>query len=177
MDEAELVYNCHAISCLLSNVSCPENIDEIKKVMWFTDELNVVLDSNLSVQAMGAYAELMGPLGFYQMMKADLDKNGAVDGREKAANRVFIYPYFKFNGSCVLQPVKNLVQELNASEAVTRDCDIKPAVYIEEAPVNEIKVAGEKITLRGDSNALRASAIIVGDVIAPDWMTSFRQAG
>ena len=176
-DAGEILYNCHVVGCLLTNVSCPDDLDEIKRLMWFTEELNVVLDSNLSAQAMGAYAELMGPLGFYQIMKADVNKDGNLDETERLANRLFILPYFKVNGSCVLQPLKNLVQEMNRSLSVTRDCDMSPAIIIEESPVSEIRIDGGKIYLRGDSSALRGEAIIVGDIIAPDWIVSFRQAG
>ncbi|MFH1789281.1 MAG: hypothetical protein ABH834_07865 [Candidatus Altiarchaeota archaeon] len=174
---ADVLYNCHVLSCLISNVSCPDNLGVIQTIMWETYDLNIVIDSEMSGSAMAAYAELLGPIGFYQISRADLDGDGELEDWEAANNKVFIRPFVRFNDSCVPQPLKNFVQDTNFSGAPARDCDISPAIYIEESDtVSEIVVEGEKIILRGNPITLRAEAMIVGNIIATDWITSFRQA-
>ena len=176
-DRTQIQYNCNVVACLLSNLTCPTDLDDIKRIMWYTNELNVIFDSTLSSSSMGAYAELMGPLGFYQIMKADVNKDGTLDEREEAANKIFIKPFMKENDSCIPQPLKNFVQNPNQTDNRTRDCDISPGLYLAEGPLKKVSVEGRKIMLQGDSNALRASAIIVGNIIAPDFMEFYRRAG
>lgn len=176
-NSSDILYNCHVLSCIISNVSCPENLGLIQDIMWKAKALTVVLDSQMSGQVTGAYAELMGPLGFFQISRADLDGDGELEDWEVANNKLFITPYLRFNDSCVPQRLKNFVQDTNVSGVESRDCDISPALYLKESSVNEIVIEGEKIILRGDSRTLRAEAMIVGNIIATDWITSFRQAG
>lgn len=172
----EILYNCHVFSCLLSNITCPRNLEEITGVMWFADEFNVILDANLSSQAAAAYTELLAPLSYYQSMRADVNGDGVLDDSEVARNTLLIRPYLMSDGSCVPQPLRNLIQNLTVSnESVP--CDFASGVFIEGGGVNGIMVDGERIFLRGDTNSLRASAIILGDVVAPDWLINFRKSG
>ncbi|MFH1835025.1 MAG: hypothetical protein ABH851_02425 [Methanobacteriota archaeon] len=176
VEKAEILYNCHVLGCLLTNISCPEKLGEIQKIIWESQDINVIVDSKMSAASVGAYAEIMGPLGFHQMMIADVNSDGTVDDLEIAANKLFIYPYIKFNETCELQPLKNFLQDANTSSNLTRDCNISPSIYFEESEEKELKIEGDRIILRGDEYALKAAAIIAGNIIAPDWITSFRQA-
>jgi hypothetical protein len=69
-----------------------------------------------------------------------------------------------------MQPLNNLVQRLNGSNE-TFDCArISPAIVLEESDANSIGLVDSRIILKGDDRRLHSEAIILRDVLAPEWI-------
>lgn len=171
--KSDLLYVCHAFSCLKSGIACPDDLSEIQRILWDVKHINVVIDENISSGVGRAYAELLGPLSYYQAQRVDTNGDGELSQDEIAANDVFIYPYIQYGDTCVLQPLNNIVQKLKPTNQ-SRDCDISPAIYFEESNKSELVVNGDKIYFRGNPDSLEIQSIIVGNIVAPEWIIKFR---
>ncbi|MFH0860616.1 MAG: hypothetical protein V1921_05400 [Candidatus Altiarchaeota archaeon] len=174
MNSSELLDACHVFACLISNVSCSDKFLDIDTIFWNTNAINVIIDGNISGPGTRAYAELLGPIAFYQAQHADINRDGIFQNEEILENDVFIIAYIREGDVCAIQPMTNAIQKVNASNE-TVDCDlVKPAIVLEESPANEIRIIGDNtVYLYGNAERLHAEAIIIGDIIAPAWNLRF----
>jgi len=171
--DAELLTACHAFACLLGGISCPENLEKIRNTVAFEDDINIILDSEVSGEGGRAYAELLAPIGFMQTQQADLNKNRVIEPEEVGLNRMVIRPYIREGDLCTPQPLRTLLQNISGGNT-SMPCNLSSGFFIEEADTNEITADGNRVHLRGDAKRLQIEAIIVGDIIAPQWITAFR---
>jgi hypothetical protein len=168
----DLAESCTAFACLLSGIECPNNLLYARGITGTADAFRIVLDDGASTASVGAYTEMVGALSYLQAKRADVDKNGMVDEIETAANRFYIMPYLNSNGSCRLQPMTSLLQNNNGSNK-SIDCSLIRGVHIRESVENTIEVTNDdRIILSGDLDHLLIEAIIVGNVVAPEWISA-----
>jgi len=168
--------SCHALSCVIAGVECPDDLFMAQAVMLNPVNYNIILPANASAPAGRAYSELVGAVSFLQAKAADLDGDGKLSDGEIIASKVVIRPYFKAGDSCTLMGLNNLIQKLPASNQ-SISCSSLTGFFIEESNVNEIILDGPKVTLRGDEDTIQKEAIILGNIIAPEWSTKLRSGG
>lgn len=145
--------SCHTFLCLKNNIKCDE-INKIFDLLGEMENLSVILDSNAEGKALQGYPELMKSLGVIQSY---LYSNGKL---------VYIKPYLMLNGTCILKPSMNAIQNLTQNE--TNNCDIEGIYIIETTDENRIYSDGKKIILKGNSNALYIEQIILRTMITPN---------
>lgn len=165
----EILDACHAFACIRDGIKCPDNFKEVRDIMLNSDQMNLILDSNVTGEGIRAYAEIMGALGYLQAVLVDYDKDDVIEQTEVNKNSVWIYPYIREEENCILQPFRNIIEILNATNE-TRDCNIEPGIYIQMSDNNEMKIEGGKIILSGDGEHIHTEAIIVRDILSPKWV-------
>ncbi|HHQ45391.1 MAG TPA: hypothetical protein ENN13_04560 [Candidatus Altiarchaeales archaeon] len=169
---AELLASCHAFSCMLSGINCPDDFNKLKWIIDASPDVALILEEQAGASAGRGFAELEGVLSYIQASKVDVNNDGILSQSEVDANTFFIYPYIKSgeDGLCRLQSFHNVVQSTDSSNK-SIDCSIiEPAIILEVADYNSISSDGLKIIIRGDGKGLYAGSIIVRDVIAPEWV-------
>ncbi|MFH1721397.1 MAG: hypothetical protein ABH950_02195 [Candidatus Altiarchaeota archaeon] len=169
-NDEEILVSCHAFACLIEGLECPENILEIRKIMHGAGELSIVAENNISAAGTRAYAELLGVYGFLQSTRLDLNKDGLIDSFEIGKGNVTIRPYLKERDLCFPQDLRNFYQNITyVNESL--ECDISPAIYLVESEENRIEVGdGGRIVLYGKGQKLFSEAVIVRDIIAPNYI-------
>ncbi|MEM2918036.1 MAG: hypothetical protein QXY62_00840 [Candidatus Altiarchaeota archaeon] len=168
-DDIEILNACHVFSCLLANVSCHENFLEIKNLIPYENKMNIVVDEKLSQNGVKAYSEILAAYGFIQAGIVDIDRDRKFSEYEKAINKVFIYPYVKNGDNCTRQKFKNLIQETEGN--ITLQCEeIDSGIFIQYSNETKIEVREDKIYILGNDDRIQKAAIIVRDIIAPDWI-------
>lgn len=168
-NDNDILSACHVFSCLLANISCQENFLEIKNLIPYEDKMNIVLEEKLSQNGVRAYSEILAAYGFIQAEIVDIDRDRKFSEYEKAINKVFIYPYIKNGDNCTRQKFKNLIQETEGN--ITLLCDeIYSGIFIQHSNETKIEIKENKIYILGNDNKLQKAAIIVRDIIAPDWI-------
>ncbi len=165
----EILNACHAFACLRDGIRCPDNFADIRDIMLNSDQMNLILDSNVTGKGIRAYTEISGALGYLQAIIIDKNKNGAIEPDEIDKNNILICPYLREGDICTLQPCRSIVKILNSTNE-TRDCSIEPGIYIQISDNNEIRIDGKKIILLGDEEHIHTEAIIVRDVLSPKWI-------
>lgn len=164
----EILDACHAFVCLRDGIKCPGNFRDIRDTISNSDRINVIFDSRLTGKGVRAYAEILGALGYLQAVLADSDKDGVIEQTE-IKNKMWIYPYLREGDNCTLQPFRSIIEILNATNE-TRDCNIEPGIYIQLSDNNEIEVDDGRIILSGDEEHIYTGAIILRDIISPQWI-------
>lgn len=173
-DSLEILDACHAFACMIGDIACSDELLDIDEIVYKSEIINIILDGNISGPGTRAYVELLGPIAFYQAQQADTNEDRVIQEDEVKNNKVFIFTYIREGNDCVLQPMTNALQKIETAN-VSFDCQaIKPAIYIEESPVNEIRVVNsDTIYMWGSATELQIEAIIIGDIIAPAWNLVF----
>jgi len=170
----EIQQSCNAFACLITGVDCPQNLFYARGLTESLEELRIVIDANATSSIVAAYTEMLAAMSFLQATRADLDGNGRLDEWELAAKVVEIKPYLNDGGRCVLQPLNNLLQTSGGSNQ-TIDCESVRGIHIKDSAENKILITNDdKIILSGDQTHLLVESIIVGNVIAPDWIMALR---
>lgn len=168
----EILQSCHVFSCLISKVKCPENFLEFQEKIPYENEMNLILDTKLGAAGVKAYSEILGVFGFIQAIIVDIDKDRKFSEYEKSINKVFIYPYLKNGSECKLQQFKNLVQESKGNES--KICEnISSGIFLlssQETQGSEIKIQDNKIFIYGNENTIYKGAVIVRDILSPEWI-------
>ncbi len=166
----EILSACHAFSCLLSGVTCPDNFFDIRKALSHDKNLTLVLDMELGQKGVEAYAELLGVLGFIQAKLVDINQDGEISDQEKELNDLFIRAYINDNSSCDLQQFTNLIQEAPLGNETIDCAEIPSGIFLLKSQQAEIKVDGHKVLLLGDENNIYQEAIILRDILSPEWI-------
>ncbi len=165
----EILNACHAFACLRDGIICPDNLADIRDIILNSDQMNIILDSNVTGKGISAYTEILYALGYLQATLIDYNKDGSIDREEIDKNDIWICPYLKDGETCKSQPCRNIVKILNATNE-TRNCNIEPGIYIQVSDNNEIRIEGGKIILSGDEDHIHTEAIIVRDILSPKWI-------
>lgn len=166
----DLLKACHAFACLREGIDCPQDMNSLRWVVENAQSMSVIIDEEAGARAGRGFAEIEGVLSFIQSKKLDEDEDGVFTQQEVDANEYFIYPFIMENNTCRMQGFNNLVQTLDPSNR-TFDCDsITPAIVLEHSGEKSISREGDRIILRGDDEALHSAAIILRDVISPEWI-------
>lgn len=170
----ELLSACHVLACLRDNIICPEDFSRLSMTANVMSEYNVVLDENLSGVGARGFPELLGVLGYVQAQRVDYDADGVLEASEINRTRLYIKPYLRVNDSCVAQPLTNKVQEWRPDN-VTVPCNMSNAIYLLGSGVNRISFTDSTITVEGSGQALYTAAIVLRDVISPNWIRKYYQ--
>ncbi|MBU0762329.1 MAG: hypothetical protein KKD39_04835 [Candidatus Altiarchaeota archaeon] len=165
----EILNACHAFACLKDNINCDvfQNIDE-----FFNNakSMSIILDESVADAGGRGYAEIVGALSYLQTKRVDLDKNGVVEQSEVDVNEFFIYPFTMKDGICTPQPYNTIIQNWSRRNE-TVDCGkIAPAIFMKYSNETQLKVYGSRLVLEGGDEQLHTEAIIVRDIIAPEWI-------
>lgn len=167
--DEELLKACHVFLCLRGGIECPENLMEIQNITLNSRDMILVLDNKTGAPAVRGYAELLGVLGFIQAQIVDADKNGIIEQDEVDKNDVWIYPYVMEDDLCKLQPFKSVIEILNITNDTT-ECDFRSGIFLERSDKNEIRIEGDKVIISGDDEHIHTGAVIVRDILSPEWI-------
>ena len=167
--DEEFLKACHIFLCLREGMDCPENLLMIRNITLNQKDIILVLDNKTGAPAVRAYAELLGVLGFVQAQIMDANKNGVIEQEEVDENKVWIYPYVMSDGSCKLQPFRSAIEILNITNDTTK-CDFRSGIYLLKSDKNEIRIEGSKVIISGDDEHIHTGAVIVRDILSPEWM-------
>lgn len=168
--DEELLKACHVFLCIREGIDCPENLMEIRNITLSHKDLIVVLDNTTGGPAVRGYIELLGVLGFIQAQMVDANGDGIVEQGEVDNNTVWIYPYVMGDDVCKLQPFRSVIEVLNITNDTTT-CDFNSGIYLMNSEDrNEIKIVRDKIIISGDDEHIHAGAIIVRDILSPEWI-------
>ena len=173
--DEELLTACHAFLCMRNGLSCPKNLGEIGNIPKKYYDMILVLDNRTGMQAYMGYIELQLVYGYLQAQYADANGDGFVNQSEANANRHHIYSYLMYGDTCVLQESVNVLQQLNITND-TAPCEFRSAVILERSRTNGIAIDGQKIRITGDDRSIYTGALIVRDILAPEWVRVFNRA-
>jgi len=168
--DSELLSACHAFTCLREGIDCPSDFKSLKWMVQEADSISLIMDSDAKAKASRGYAELTGVLSYIQSQRVDTNNDGKIKQSEVDGNEFFIYPFLKTSQGCRMQPLNNVVQKLNGSNKTHECSEISPAIVLEKAENNSITVEDDRITIRGTDKGLHSGAVIVRDVLAPEWI-------
>jgi len=173
-----LLNACHAFACLRENVSCPDDLDLISSKSSEWKRINVLLDSELGVDAVSGYGDLLGALGYLQAQTAgpgDLNNDDVITRQEMEAsmeeNMLMIFPYTIENNSCTSQPFNSALQKINKTGEVFDCSELTPSIRLLKSDANRIAVEGDNIIVEGDDIHVHTGAILLRDIIAPEFIS------
>ncbi len=168
--QQEILTACHVFACLRDGIECP-NFMLLKSLIDGSDSMSVILDEGVGAAGGRGYAEIIGTLSYIQSSKVDTNGNEILEQDEVDANEFFIYPFVRTSEGCLTQPFNNLVQNWSVKKE-TVNCDrISPAIVIEVSNKSAITVdEGGRIVLSGSDDQIHTAAIILRDVLAPEWI-------
>jgi len=171
----ELLQACHAFVCLRSGISCPKNLMEIKNITQKNRDMVIVLDNRTGQDAVMGFIELEGAYGYLQAQYADANGDGLLNQTEVTNNRYHIYPYIMNGDTCKLLDFRNAIEELNITNDTT-PCEFRSAVILQKSKTNGIAIDGQRIMITGDDQSIHTGAVIVRDILAPEWIRVFNRA-
>jgi hypothetical protein len=165
----EILIACHVFACLREGLECP-NFMLVDNFFRKSESMSVILDEDVGAAGGRGYAEVVGALSFLQSRRSDTDEDGLVEQEEVDANNFFIYPFIKRGDLCYSQSFNNLIQNWSATNE-THDCaNIAPAIMLKISDEPGIFVKNSQVIITGDDDQIRAGAIIIRDVLAPEWV-------
>ncbi|OYT27758.1 MAG: hypothetical protein B6U97_00390 [Candidatus Altiarchaeales archaeon ex4484_96] len=173
-----LLNACHAFACLRDNISCPDDLDIIYRASGQWKRVNVLLDSRLGVDAVSGYGDVLGALGYLQAATAqakDLDNDGVITPEEMREsmeqNMLLIFPYSMNGSKCVSQPFSSALQQVNKTGELFDCSELTPSIRFNSSESNKITFDGGNIIIEGDDIHVHTGAILVRDIIAPDFIS------
>lgn len=171
----ELLASCHAFICLRNRLSCPKELMSIKNITRKNRDMIIVLDNRTGRDALIGFVELQGVLGYLQAQYADTNRDGLLNQSEVSNNRYHIYPYMMHGDTCELLEFRSAIEQLNITNK-TAPCEFRSAIILQKSRTNGIAIDGQKIMITGDDRSIHAGAIIVRDILAPEWIRIFNRA-
>lgn len=171
----EVLQACHAFICLQSGLNCPKNLMEIKNVTQKNRDMIIVLDNGTGRDAVIGFVELEGALGYLQAQYADTNGDGLLNQTEVTNNKYHIYPYLMYGDTCQLMEFRSAIEELNITNDTT-ECVFRSAIILQKSRTNGIAIDGQKIMITGDDRSIHTGAVIVRDILAPEWIRVFNRA-
>ncbi|MFZ2456320.1 MAG: hypothetical protein WAX07_07575 [Candidatus Altiarchaeia archaeon] len=171
----ELLAACHAFICIREGLDCPKNLMEIKNVTQKNRDMVIVLDNRTGRDAVIGFVELEGVLGYLQAQYADTNGDGTLNQTEVSNNKYHIYPYLMNGDTCKLMDFKSAIEELNITND-TAPCEFRSGIFLQKAKTNGIAIDGQKIMITGDDAGIHTGAVIVRDILAPEWIRIFNRA-
>ncbi len=171
----ELLESCHAFICLREGLDCPKNMMDIRNFTLRNRDMIIVLDNRTSNDAIMGFVELEGALGYLQAQLADTNGDGILNQTEVTNNQYHIYPYLMNGDTCKLLDFKNAIETLNITNDTT-PCEFRSGIFLEKSNTNAIAIDGMKIMITGDDSHIHTGAVIVRDIIAPEWIRIFNRA-
>jgi len=176
---ATLLNACHAFACLRDDLSCPKDLDLIRRKSLGWKRVNVLLDSGVGVDAYSGFVEVLAALGYLQGKSAepvDLDGDGVITREEIAEgiteNLLLIFPYVMNDSVCTAQPFNSALQRLEPVNESFDCAGLSPSIRFIHSDVNKISVQGDDVVIEGDDMHIHTGSIIVRDVIAPGFILS-----
>jgi hypothetical protein len=174
--DEEVLKACHAFVCLREGLDCPKNLMEIKNVTLKNRDMVIVLDNRTGRDAIIGFVELQGVMGYLQAQYADANGDGFLNQTEVSNNKFHIYPYIMNGDTCKLLEFRSAIEELNITND-TAPCEFRSGIILQKAKTNGIAIDGQKIMITGDDASIHSGAVIVRDILAPEWIRIFNRAG
>ncbi len=171
----ELLKACHAFICLREGLDCPKNMMEMKNASLRNRDMVIALDNRTGNDAIMGFVELEGVLGYLQAQLADTNGDGVLNQTEVSDNKYHIYPYLMNGDTCKLMDFKSAIESLNITNDTT-SCNFRSGIFLEKSNTNAIAIDGMKIMITGDDSHIHTGAVIVRDILAPEWIRIFNRA-
>lgn len=171
----ELLKSCHAFVCLREGLDCPKNMMDMRNVTLKNRDMVIVLDNRTGSDAIMGFVELEGALGYLQAQLADANGDGVLNQSEVSDNKYHIYPYLMNGDTCKLLDFRSAIETLNITNDTTA-CEFRSGIILQKANSNAIAIDGMKIMITGDDSHIHTGAVIVRDIIAPEWIRIFNRA-
>ncbi len=179
--EGDSSYNllnaCHAFACLRDNITCPDDLSLIRKKILDLKRINVILDSNIGVDGVSGYGDTLAALGYIQAKTAkphDLNNDGLITKNEIedsiVQNMLLIFPYMMYGNKCKAQPFNSALQRINTTNETFNCSELTPSIRFIKSDRNRISIDGDNIIIEGDDIHIHTGAIIVRDIIAPEFI-------
>ena len=174
----ELLKACHVFICIREGLDCPNNLMDIKNITLRNRDMLILLDNRTQRDAIIGFVELEGALGYLQAQLADTNGDGTLNQTEVSGNKFHIYPYMMNGDTCKLLEFRSAIEQLNITNDTT-PCEslYRSGIFLEKSKTNGIAIDGQKIMLTGDDAHIHTGAVIVRDILAPEWIRIFNRAG
>jgi hypothetical protein len=172
--DEELLKACHAFVCLREGLDCPKNLMEIKNVTLKNRDMIIVLDNRTGRDAIIGFVELEGVMGYLQAQYADTNGDGRLNQTEVSDNKFHIYPYMMNGDSCKLLDFRSAIEQLNITND-TAPCEFRSGIFLQKSRTNGIAIDGQKIMITGDDASIHTGAVIVRDILSPEWIRIFNR--
>jgi len=174
--DEELLKSCHIFICIREGLDCPKNLMDIRNITLRNRDMLIVLDNRTDRDAVIGFVELQGALGYLQAQLADTNGDGRLNQTEVSNNKFHIYPYMMNGDSCKLMEFRSAIEELNITND-TAPCEFRSGIFLQKSRTNAIAIDGQKILITGDDASIHTGAVIVRDILAPEWIRIFNRAG
>jgi hypothetical protein len=169
----DLLQACHAFMCLRDNISCDSSLMLLKNITLRNNDMIIVIDNRTGGKAGQGYSELLGALGFLQAQRVDTNNDGQINSSEMNKSKIHIYPYIQYGDNCQLQQFKNVLQTFNITND-TVSCDlINNGIFLTPSKMNQITIDGRKIMIEGDDAHIHTGAMIVRDILSPEFIRAY----
>jgi hypothetical protein len=172
--DEDLLKACHVFICIREGLDCPNNLMEIKNVTLKNRDMVIVLDNRTGRDAIIGFVELQGVMGYLQAQYADTNGDGILNQTEVDNNKFHIYPYVMNGDSCKLMDFRSAIEQLNITND-TAPCEFRSGIILQKGRINGIAIDGQKIMITGDDASIHSGAVIVRDILAPEWIRIFNR--